>query len=50
MRLQKAVAPWREAREAALSLRTRLLDVTGSLVLVLIILVLITQSGVGLKA
>ena len=39
-----------EAREAAMDLRGRLLDVTSSLVLVLIILVLITQRGVGLTA
>ncbi len=38
------------ARKAAISLRSRLLDVNTTLVLVLIILVLLTQSGVGLTA
>jgi hypothetical protein len=50
MRLQQAVASTARGREAALALRERLSEVNGSLVLVLIILVLITQRGVGLAA
>ena len=38
------------AGKAALSLRSRLLDVNISLVVVLIILVLLTQNGEGLTA
>jgi hypothetical protein len=50
MGLRQAVALTAESREAVLSLRKRLLDVSDSLVLVLIILVLIAQSGEGLAA
>lgn len=39
-----------EARKAAFTLRSNLFNVNDTLVVVLIILVLLTQSGVGLIA
>jgi hypothetical protein len=50
MRLQQASAKTARGREAALAVRNRLPVLASSLVLVLIILVLITQRGVGLAA
>ena len=50
LRLQQLRGQMAEARKAASSLRSNLVGVNATLLVVLIILVLVAQSGVGLVA